>query len=378
MDNLFPFYVLLNADLSVLNSGRSINKIIDVSRGKYFFDLFKIHLPIGISSFESIVKQQTAVFIFHDKLDSNNKFRGQIYFDKKHKLLCFLGGPLLNSLDDLNSKKLILNDFAIHDSISQFLFTLQIQSSSLNDSKILAEKLKKSNINLKVINESLDIFTYRLTHDLRAPAVNIHNMLKMLGKTIDIPTKSKTETIYNHAQKSIDKLLETIEDFLELSKAEKARTSISEVCNLSEIVKEITESLQPTISDSNTSIIMDLATEEVFMVKEDLKSILLNLINNSIKYKSGKRPPVINIKTILKNNTVHLFIIDNGMGIDLETHQDKVFKMFNRFHISTEISGSGIGLYLVKKLIEKNNGTITLESKLNKGTIFRINLPSKK
>ena len=139
MDVLFPFYILLDADLLVLNSGRSINKMIAISNGKSFFDLFKIHLPIGINSFESIIKQESALFILHDKLDSNNKFRGQIYYDKTHQLLCFLGSPLLNSLVDLNNKKLKLNDFAIHNSISQFLFTLQIQSSSLNDSKIIAE-----------------------------------------------------------------------------------------------------------------------------------------------------------------------------------------------------------------------------------------------
>ena len=238
-------------------------------------------------------------------------------------------------------------------------------------------QLIKTNAELTAINDSLDSFTYRLTHDLRAPAVNVHNMLDMLGKTIDIAPGSKTETIFNYAQNSSDKLLETMGDFLELIKAEKTGGANRELCNLSEVFLEVTEGLQQSISESEAKIDTNFVVEEILVVKEDLKSIFLNLIGNSIKYKSEKRTPVITIDSCLVDDSIQLSFTDNGIGIDLELNKTKLFTMFSRFHATPEISGTGIGLYLVKKLSEKSGGTIDVESKLNKSTTFTILLPRK-
>ncbi len=244
--------------------------------------------------------------------------------------------------------------------------------------KLVREELKKSNKNLTEINESLDAFSYRLTHDLRAPAINVSSMLQMLGTTIDIDSGSKAEAIFTHAKSSSRKLLETIEDFLELVKIEKAGKENSETCNLLGIIDYIKGQLKQTISDKKAAITLMFNNDStLFMVKEDLKSILLNLISNSIKYCATNKAPEITISLKQKDKLNTLSISDNGMGIDLENQKEKVFKMFSRFHTDSTIDGTGIGLYLVKKLVDKNNGDISIQSEVEKGTTFTINFPVK-
>ena len=104
-----------------------------------------------------------------------------------------------------------------------------------------------------------------------------------------------------------------------------------------------------------------------------IHSILYNLITNSIKYRSEDQPPVIEISTQEDNDNFILTVKDNGLGIDLNTHKDNVFKLYKRFH--RHIEGRGLGLYLVKLQSEALGGTVHVESELNKFTKFTLNLP---
>ena len=105
-----------------------------------------------------------------------------------------------------------------------------------------------------------------------------------------------------------------------------------------------------------------------------LNSIISNLISNAIKYRSESRPLSIKVKSYKVKNELYLEIKDNGRGINLEMHKERLFKMFNRFHDNVE--GSGMGLYMAKGMIEKIGGSISLESKEGRGTTFYIKLKS--
>ena len=380
MNGLFPFYVLFDKKMAILNCGTSIIKLIpQLDKGGSVLNFFEVHLPKGVNTIEALIKHQPSLFLITVKSKSDLKLRGQIYYDEKHQLFCFLGSPLLNSLADLKKVNLSLNNFAVHDSIGQFLFTLQLQASSIKDSKELSDKLTLSNKRLESTIESLDAFSYRLTHDLRAPTINVDSMLKLLGNTIDIETESDTKTIYNHAYASTSKLLETIDAFLELAKAERLGVQNPEECSILEIINETKEKLKQSIADNDAKIILEFDTEcTVLMVKEDLESVFLNLISNAIKYRSKERTPKITIRVNSKGRNLNeIIIFDNGAGIDLIAQKNKIFKMFSRFHVDSSIPGTGIGLYLVKKLIDKNGGQIKIESKIDKGTIFTITLAAK-
>ncbi len=108
----------------------------------------------------------------------------------------------------------------------------------------------------------------------------------------------------------------------------------------------------------------------MYISLEDIRSILQNLIHNSIKY--SKEAPIINITSWKENNKLWIKVKDYGMGIDLERYRHKLFKMFSRLHPQAKVEGTGIGLYLVKQLVERNGGKIDVESKPNEGTTFTL------
>ncbi|MBX9851972.1 MAG: GHKL domain-containing protein [Cytophagaceae bacterium] len=107
-----------------------------------------------------------------------------------------------------------------------------------------------------------------------------------------------------------------------------------------------------------------------------LKSIIYNLLSNAIKYRSPQRNPIVEFKTEMSHDCLCLLIKDNGLGIDLQRNKQKLFSIFKRFH--DHVEGAGIGLYTVKKLVEKFEGNIDVESEPGVGTTFRINFRSGK
>jgi len=378
MDDLFPFYILMDNEMRILNSGRSMDKLLNLKKSVNFFKEFKIQLPLFVSDYTSIKENHSSLFIFSSINLPEIQLRGQFYFDKKENLICFIGTPLINSFNDLENKNLQLSDFAIHDSINQFLFTLQMHISSMKDAQDLANKLKLSVTNLTEINDSLDDLIYKLTHDLRAPAVNIKSMLIMLSKHIEIEKDTKAEQLYSNSRISTEKLLQTIEDFLELSRLEKIEKRPVEACNINGIIEEIKNENSVLIKSNKVKFKINFnGLEMVVGVYDDLKSIFQNLITNSIKYRAKNRTPKIIITAAQNGKFIRFSYSDNGIGIDIEKHRNKLFEMFSRLHSDSSISGTGIGLYLVKKLALKNNGLIEItDSIIDKGTTFTIHLPN--
>jgi len=333
MNNLFPFYMLMNNKLEIKNLGQSIDKILDIDIEENFFNCFDINLPINTNSFAEIQKQKKSLFIIEYKRGKKMKFRGQMYYEEKSDLICFVGSPLINSFDDLNGTNLSLNDFATHDSVNQFLFTLQMQISSMKDTQRIADRLQLSNLKLKEINESLDSFIYKLTHDLRAPAINILAMLNMLGEKINIKNNNFIERIYENCIKSTTKLLKTIDDFIELSRLTKESERKAKVCDLRLILNDINDEVSNTILANNPLIHIHIyGFEYVLGIPDDIRSIFHNLITNSIKYCPKDKVPLIKILAKSDGKFTEFTISDNGLGIDIKNQNHKLFKMFSRLH----------------------------------------------
>lgn len=373
MNRLFPFYILLDKNLKVVRTGNSITQLYTLSKNTSFFDFFEIERPINFHSnvsFEQLNEFSDHLFILKS-LKIDLKMRGQMLCEKDY--IAFLGTPLIQSLNDLQEHQLNMQHFAVHDNITQFLFSLQMHISSLEDAQYLTEKLKKSNHDLKESNAAMDEFMYRLTHDLRAPAININNMSNMLDKMTVFEEGSKADTIFSHLSTSSDKLLQIIDDFLLVSKIERTDISPPEHLSLKTIFDEIEKSLESIIIKENVSISYDLQHSNIYISIEDIRSILQNLIHNAIKY--SDKAPKIDISSYIQENEIFIKIKDYGIGMDLTKYKSKLFKMFSRLHSQTDIEGTGIGLYLVKQLIERNHGAVNIESIPNQGTTFFLSFP---
>lgn len=288
---------------------------------------------------------------------------------------------LSSAIESLRTAAMQLNkgDYSVrvgtssNDEFGRLGKTFDGMAANLQQSKTIeSQKSEVDRLNgeLKLKNDSLDRFVYRVSHDLKAPVVNIKSLLQLIKLKVKKLGESELDQPFTFLGDTVSKLEQTIIDLLEVSRIEQSLTSNNEWVNLEERIESVKLENSQSIESFQVEISSDFQVPELYFSKANLSSILSNTISNSIKYSSRQRKPQIHISTREKDGFVCLQISDNGIGIDLEKHKDKLFGMFNRFH--NHVEGSGVGLYIVKKIIENEGGKVAVESEVEKGTIIRL------
>jgi len=216
-------------------------------------------------------------------------------------------------------------------------------------------------------NEDLDNFVYSASHDLKTPILNLDLLFKVLSKKANLD--ASTKIITDKIEQSIRQMEERIERVAQIAKAQRNVFEDIEDIDFSKLLDEIISETGEIIKSSSVVIKSDFsAVSGLRYSRTAMKSILNNLLTNAIKFRSPERNPEVEIKTAKANGYVVLSVRDNGLGIDLKKDGEKVFAMFKRLH--DHVEGAGIGLYMVKRMIENNGGKIEVESELNKGATF--------
>jgi len=235
------------------------------------------------------------------------------------------------------------------------------------------QELKTLNSNLEIYNDELSQFSYRTSHDLRAPLITVRGLADAICEDIQDGNYDEAEMNANNISGHVKKLENLVVDILDLAKAELEVTD-KEIVNVKEIVSEIQTRLQPIYIDNNVRIETNIDPSVTFYVsKVRFTQIIENLISNAIKYSDkNKTSQFVKVSTSQNEERNVCIIEDNGVGIPDE-FTNRVFNMFERFH--PDISyGSGLGMYIIKKHIDKMDGEISFTSSKS-GTIFSIELP---
>ena len=218
-------------------------------------------------------------------------------------------------------------------------------------------------------NKDLRQFSYITSHNLRSPLSNLIGLLK-LSEDIEIENQ-ELKLIVDGFSKSTYLLNETISDLGKVVIIRDNPSVDKQNVVLSESIENVLN--QIAISVKNTSPIIDVNIKKdayIYANKSYLESIILNLITNSIKYKSEKRHLEIKIDLVEDETLTTITFKDNGLGIDLVKYKDKIFGLYQKFHNYPD--SKGLGLYLVKSQIESMGGKIEIESDVDVGTKFSI------
>jgi len=218
-------------------------------------------------------------------------------------------------------------------------------------------------------NKDLKQFSYITSHNLRAPLSNLIGLLNLIE---DIPVENEElQEILTGFTKSTHLLNETINDLVKVIIIKDNPSMQKEEASLEEVFENVFSQLSFQIELHKPIIKLKFdKVPELITNKAYIESILLNLLTNSIKYKSENRKLKISITAEKIDNKTILTFKDNGIGIDLERNRDKVFGLYQRFHNYPD--SKGLGLYLVKSQVETMGGTISIDSEVNKGTTFTI------
>lgn len=237
---------------------------------------------------------------------------------------------------------------------------------------ISSKELYEKNQELESKNTSLDSFIYRVSHDLKTPSHNVISMVDLLRQQIkDLDPGPVALQILNHLESASQGMLTRLKDLLELTRMENTLDAQAEDIHLASLMGEIMESMSTSIQENNVIFDVDFKDcPKVLFGRENMRSLLSNLIGNSIKYRSLKRAPFIRVVSKRHGPWVVLTISDNGMGINLEENGNQLFGMFNRFH--SHVEGTGVGLYIVKKIVDGYGGRIEVDSEVGKGTAFKL------
>jgi len=231
--------------------------------------------------------------------------------------------------------------------------------------------LEKKNAELVYINKELEGFAYSVSHDLRAPLRAINGFAQMLYEDYHEELNLDALRLLDVIRTNAMKMGLLIDDLLEFSRL--GRKEISKVAiEMSQLWKLALNEINTNTSHCANVVIDPMPT--VYADRPMIYQVLVNLLANAIKYSSKTEHPMINIKSYEKNGTIVFMISDNGVGFD-NLYANKLFGVFQRLHSSDAFEGTGVGLALVKRIVNKHGGEVWATGELNKGATFYFSLP---
>ncbi|MEM8889072.1 MAG: ATP-binding protein [Bacteroidota bacterium] len=241
--------------------------------------------------------------------------------------------------------------------------------------KRIDNELRNKNRELLSSNRMLEDYAYLAAHDLRSPTQNIINFSRVLKRKFKEGEDEKDKEYIDFILDSAIRLKETTNDLLEFSRINNENLLIRSQ-KIEHIISDVQKDLQKEIEEKEAKIFMESMPQSIQGDASLLRLLFQNLISNSIKFVPADRQAKITISYENKEDK-HLFIVeDNGIGIK-EEDQQTIFKLFKRLHNNEDFSGTGIGLSLCEKIVEKHYGRIYVESEENVGSKFFVELPKK-
>ncbi|OUJ75154.1 hypothetical protein BXP70_03770 [Hymenobacter crusticola] len=245
---------------------------------------------------------------------------------------------------------------------------------SAQQAQALAHELAKANEQLTRTNVDLDNFIYTASHDLKAPINNIEGLLSSLRD--ELPAQSPAgavDYILTLMQDSVDRFTRTIEHLTTVSRLQKEHDPPTEPVALAPIIEDVRLDLAPLLQQTGGRLQVNVQHCPLLTFSEkNLRSVVYNLLSNALKYRHPDRLPVVHVRARQEEPYVVLEVEDNGLGFDL-AREEQLFAMFQRLH--THVEGTGIGLYMVKRMVENAGGKISVHSQVGVGTTFTIYFP---
>lgn len=242
---------------------------------------------------------------------------------------------------------------------------------SLDKHKEVQQNLQQQNEKLLRINNDLDTFVYTASHDLKNPVNNIESLVSIVESELQRgASPDAVEPVINLIHDALDRFKTTLNELTVISKIDAHSDTNETYIPFDMLLEEVTYDLKDLVDHTGASIHTDFdAASGVQFSKKNLRSILYNLLSNALKYRSPERKPEIHIESKTIEGYVLLSVRDNGMGIE-PTQHNKVFEFFKRLH--THVEGTGVGMGIVKKIMDNAEGKVTLDSTLGEGSVFTV------
>jgi PAS domain S-box-containing protein len=266
-----------------------------------------------------------------------------------------------------------------YDVAEQVLARRQVQQlnealAAINEELLASnEELNATNTLLTRTNVDLDNFVYTASHDLKAPIANIEGLLLALREHLPAPAPP-VPRLLDLMQESAERFRVTIAQLTDIARLQQAHSQPAENVPLAATAEAVGLDLAPLLTAAGAALTIDVAPDlHVSFAPQNLRSLLYNLLSNAVKYRDPARPAEVVLRAARTATGVVLTVQDNGLGLT-EAQQNQLFGIFRRLH--SHVEGSGVGLHMVKRMVENVGGTITVASQPGVGSTFTVTFPT--
>ena len=401
-DNLFSIETILERDGYIIqkaSSGRAALKIL-LSQHDFTLILMDVQMP-DMNGFETAsliyerdkLKHIHIIFITAHNQDEEYMFKGYkmgavdfIYKPINPELLRFK----VSVFAELYRKnhQLMMHERELKEVNSDLQKEIEERRATEEKIKQLNLQLMDNNAELKAINEELDRFAYVASHDLQEPLRKIMLFSDKLSNKLKDKNDPELKNSLDRIVRSSERMQSLINDLLKLSRHTHSADDFKST-DLNKILQGVLSDLEAELTRRNAQITVD-QLPIIWAIPSQIQQLFQNLISNSLKFCKDACIPQVSISAeVLKgfqipgsnadqydNTFYRIYVKDNGIGFDPKYAED-IFVVFKRLHSYHEFEGTGIGLSICKKIVEKHKGSITAESQPDQGSTFVITLPEK-
>jgi PAS domain S-box-containing protein len=270
-----------------------------------------------------------------------------------------------------NAKGILIGYSKVTRDLTEKKETEKALRDSYDKYRQLSNELKIKNAELSYANKELEQFTSIVSHDLQEPIRTIKSFLQLIEMKLNNEQYEDLNTYISKSINAANKMRELIQNLLQYAQLTKSET-IEESVNVNELVNDALQNIKASVDANKTKITIESEVDTIQGDRVQLVQLVQNLLSNAIKFTESDNPQIV-IKCIREDGHVKFAVSDNGIGI-AEGDLNKIFEIFKRLHTKKEYPGTGIGLAICKKVVDRHHGRIWPESKPGKGTTFYFTL----
>ena len=340
-ENSIDGVILSMEDGSIISANPSVCKMLGYSQ-KQLTSLKRSHLfEMDSPSVKQMIEEREA----------SGSFVGEVMI--KHQAGHFIPADITS---------LLMKDAGGTNCISTIIRDITEKKKIEKEQQALTEELLRNNLDLQQ-------FSFITSHNLRAPVANLISLLSLYNR--QNPLDDFNPVLIEKFEEATQQLNSTLNDLVNVLVIKSNNNVDKQAIRFSDIFKSVKLNIENLLLEQKGQIRADFSeVDEILANKIHIDSIFLNLISNAIRYRSPDRAPLISLKSYRQGEWIVVSFEDNGLGMDLKRYGDRLFGLYQRFHVARE--GKGLGLYMTKSQIMAMGGKIEVESEVGKGTIFKI------
>ena len=238
----------------------------------------------------------------------------------------------------------------------------------------LEQRIVERTAELSALNQSLESFVYLVSHDLKAPLRGVEGYSRLLQEDYGEQLDEEGRLFVQNIRAGVTRMNELITDLLTYSRMERRKLEPA-MLDLAALVDQALQVCAQEIAACRIKVVSQLSALSVYGDREGILLVLRNLLENAIKFSKHAVHPRIELGASHDDQSVTLWVRDNGIGFDMKYNQ-RIFEIFERLHRQEDYPGTGIGLALVRKAMERMGGSVWAESTPGQGATFFLRLPA--